>query len=150
MAAIVDVFVYLVVLDLFVQYVPQVISETFALSLLTALLLKVILEVILLVKNLVKRGFHRAATLPGKAAAALLLWVIVVGSKFLVLEAVALAFSDRVKLGGYFAVTGLILVLLAARAGVRLVLRRPGSGPGGKGPEPAPKTTEPATDSKPA
>jgi hypothetical protein len=150
MAAIVDVFVYLVVLDLFVQYVPQVISETFALSLLTALLLKAVLEIILLVKNLVKKGFHRAATLPGKAVAALGLWAIVIGSKFFVLEAVALAFSDRVKLGGYFAVTGLIFVLLAARAGVRLVLRRRGRGRGGKSPPPAPKTTEPATGSKPA
>jgi hypothetical protein len=145
MAAIVDVFVYLVVLDLFVQFVPRVISETFALSLLTALLLKVVLEIILLVKNLVKRGFHRASTLPGKAVAALALWVIVVGSKFLVLEAVALAFSDRVKLGGYFSVTGLILVLLAARAAVRLLLRRRG----GKGSRPAPKTTESATGGKP-
>jgi hypothetical protein len=132
-AAIVDVFVYLVILDLFVQYVPQVISETFALSLLTALLLKVVLEIILLVKNLAKRGFHRASTLPGKAVAALGLWAIVVGSKFLVLEAVALAFSDRVKLGGYFAVTALILVLLAARAAVRLLLRRRGGGRGGTG-----------------
>ena len=56
-----------------------------------------------------------------------------IGSKFLVLEAVALAFSDRVKLGGYFAVTALILVLLAARAAVRLLLRRRGGGRGGTG-----------------
>ena len=39
-AAIVDVFVYVVVLNLFVEYLPQVISETFTLSLLTAVLLK--------------------------------------------------------------------------------------------------------------
>jgi len=112
---------------------PQVISETFALSLLTALLLKVVLEIILLVKNLAKRGFHRASTLHGKAVAALGLWAIVVGSKFLVLEAVALAFSDRVKLGGYFAGTALILGLLAALAAVRLLLRRRGGGRGGTG-----------------
>ena len=39
-AAVVDVFVYVVVLNLFVEYLPQVISETFTLSLLTAVLLK--------------------------------------------------------------------------------------------------------------
>jgi hypothetical protein len=54
-AAVVDVFVY-VVLNLFVQYVPQVLSETFTLSLLTAVLLKGVLEVVLAAKNRVKRG----------------------------------------------------------------------------------------------
>jgi hypothetical protein len=39
-----DVFVYVVVLNLAVQYVPSVISETFTLSLMTAVLLKVALE----------------------------------------------------------------------------------------------------------
>ena len=37
-ADVMDVFVYVVVLNLAVQYVPSVISETFTLSLLTAVL----------------------------------------------------------------------------------------------------------------
>ncbi|MEP6650516.1 MAG: hypothetical protein ABJA74_11495 [Lapillicoccus sp.] len=41
---VVDVFVYVVVLNLAVQYVPSVFTETFTVSLLTALLLKVVLE----------------------------------------------------------------------------------------------------------
>ena len=44
-AALVDVFVYVVVLNLFVEYLLHVLSETFTLSLLTAVLLKVVLEV---------------------------------------------------------------------------------------------------------
>lgn len=48
-----------------------------------------------------------------------------VGSKFVVLEAVALLFAGRVQLGGFFAVTGLILALLIARAGVRWLLGEP-------------------------
>jgi hypothetical protein len=50
-AAVVDVVVYVVVLNLFVEYLPQVLSETFTLSLLTAVLLKVVLEVVVLAKN---------------------------------------------------------------------------------------------------
>ena len=42
----VDVLVNVVVLNLAVQFVPSVISETFTLSLLTAVLLKVVLEVV--------------------------------------------------------------------------------------------------------
>ena len=46
-ADVIDVFVYVVVLNLFVEYLPQVLSETFTLSLLTAVLLKGVLEVVL-------------------------------------------------------------------------------------------------------
>jgi hypothetical protein len=45
-ATVVDIFVYVVVLNLFVQYAPRVISETFTLSLLTAVLLKFVLEAV--------------------------------------------------------------------------------------------------------
>ena len=61
-AAIVDVFVYVVVLNLFVEYLPQVLSETFTLSLLTAVLLKGVLEVVVLAKNRVKARFRQAST----------------------------------------------------------------------------------------
>jgi len=65
-AAVVDVFVYVVVLNLFVEYVPQVISETFTLSLLTAVLLKVVLEVVVGAKNRVKARFRAAESPVGK------------------------------------------------------------------------------------
>ena len=58
--------------------------------------------------------------------AAVLLWVVLFGSKFLVLEVVNLAFGDRVSLGGFFSVTLLILTLLLSRAAVRRLLQRLG------------------------
>ena len=126
-AAIVDVFVYVVVLNLFVEYLPQVISETFTLSLLTAILLKGVLEIVVAAKNRVKARFRQASTPMGKVVAAVLLWVVLFGSKFLVLEVVALVFRDRVSLGGFFSVTALILVLLVSRAVVRRLLQQPRS-----------------------
>lgn len=122
-AAAVDVLVYVVVLNLFVEYVPNVISETFTLSLLTAVLLKGILEVVVLAKNWAKARFKAASTPRGKVVAAVLLWLVLFGSKFLVLEAVALVFGSRVSLGGFFSVTLLILVLLLSRAAVQRLLR---------------------------
>ena len=121
-AAVVDVFVYVVVLNLFVEYFPRVLSETFTLSLLTAVLLKAILEIVVAAKNWVKARFRRAETAIGKVVAAVMLWVVLFGSKFLVLEAVSLVFSDRVSLGGFFSVTLLILALLLSRAAVRRLL----------------------------
>ena len=124
-ADVVDVFVYVVVLNLAAEYLPLVITETFTLSLLTAILLKVVLEVVVAVKDRIKRRFKAATSLPGKVAAGLLLWAVLIGSKFVVLELVALLFADQVQLGGFFAVTGLILILLVSRAGVRRLLAMP-------------------------
>ena len=121
-ADVVDVFVYVIVLNLFIEYFPQVISESFTLSLLTAVLLKCVLELVLVVKNRAKARFHRAATTAGRVGSAALLWLVLVGSKFLVLEAVDIVFGSRVGLGGFVSVTLLIVVLLVSRAGVRRLL----------------------------
>lgn len=123
-ADVVDVFVYVVVLNLAVEYVPSVLSESFTTSLLTALLLKVVLELVLLVKKRIV-GRMKASTSPtGRVVAAVLLWAVLVGSKFLVLTLEDLIFGDRVELGGFFAVTGLIVTLMVCRLGMRWLLTR--------------------------
>ena len=121
---IVDVFVYVVVLNLFVQYLPAVVSETFTLSLLTAVLLKGVLEVVVVAKKRVVARLRSAQTPVGKAVAGLLLWLVLFGSKFLVLEVVDLVFGGNVRLGGFFSVTALIVVLMLSRGGVRWLLLR--------------------------
>jgi hypothetical protein len=119
---VVDVFVYVVVLNLAVEYIPAVLSESFTITLLTAVLLKAVLELVVMVKNRAKGRFRRAGSPAGKISAGLVLWAVLVGSKFVVLEVTALVFGDRVSLGGFFPVTALILVLLLARAAVRRLL----------------------------
>lgn len=119
---VVDVFVYVVVLNLAVEYVPAVISETFTMSLLTALLLKLVLEAVIAGKDRLKKRFRAARTPIGKVIAAVTLWLLMVGSKFVVLELIAFVFGSSVSLGGFWSVTGLIVVLLLARAGVRRLL----------------------------
>ena len=120
----VDVFVYLVVLGVFSELFPRVISETFLLALLTAVLLKVVLELVLVVKKRVVARIRAAQTPVGRVVNALSLVLVMAGSKFLVLELTALAFGDFVQLGGFFSVTALILTLMLARAGMRYLLAR--------------------------
>ena len=75
----------------------------------------------------------KAATGPaGKIGGALLLWLLLVSSKFVVLELVALAFGDRVSLGNFWSVTGLIVALMLARAGVRRLLTDDGDAEAGE------------------
>ena len=121
-ADVVDVFVYVVVLNLFVEYVPAVISETFTLSLLTAVLLKGVLEVVVIAKKRVVTRFRQADTPVGKVVAAVLVWAVLFGSKFLVLETVDIVFGDSVSLGSFVSVTLLIITLLVSRLAVRRLL----------------------------
>jgi hypothetical protein len=119
---VVDVFVYVTVLNLAIEYLPAVISETFTLSLLTAVLLKLSLELVLIVKARAVTRFRGAMTACTKVTAALLLWAIAAGSKIVVLELVNLVFGDAVSLGGFVSVTLLVVTLLLSRAAVRRLL----------------------------
>ena len=125
---IVDVFVYVVVLNLVAQFAPQVITETFLMSLLVAILLKVVLELVVALK---KRSLARvggAPTKAGKAIGVITLALLLPGSKLLLLWLVDVLFGDAVSLGGFWLVTGLVLALMASRAGVRLLLARDAEG----------------------
>lgn len=110
------------ILNLVVEYAPAVMAETFTLTLVTAVLLKLVLEVVVAIKDRIKARLKAATTPVGRVVAGIMLWLVLVGSKFVVLELVALAFGNSVSLGGFFAVTGLILVLLVARGVVRRLL----------------------------
>jgi hypothetical protein len=126
---VIDLFVYVVVLNLAIEYAPNVISESFSLSLLTAALLKLALEVVILLKARILSRLRAADTRRAKLAAAISLWVVAAGSKLVVLELVDLVFGDAVSLGGFVAVTLLVVALLASRGAVRRLLND--AGPGG-------------------
>ena len=121
-ADVMDVFVYVVVLNFAIQYLPAVISETFTLSLLTAVLLKVTLEFVLLLKGAVLARLRGATTRLAKTTSALMLWVVAAGSKLVVLWLIDILFGGSVSLGGFIPVTLLVIALLVSRAGVRRLL----------------------------
>jgi hypothetical protein len=119
---VIDLFVYVVVLNLAIEYIPSVISESFTLSLLTAALLKIALELVILLKGKLLTRLRAADTRRTKLLAAVSLWVVAAGSKLVVLELVDLVFGDAVSLGGFIQVTLLVLALLASRSAVRRLL----------------------------
>lgn len=121
-ADVVDIFVYIVVLNLAIEFVPSVISESFSLSILTAILLKAALDIVMAGKKFVMSRIKGASRARHRTLWAVALWILAAGSKLLVLEVVALVFGDRVSLGGFIPVTGLVICLMLARAGVRWLL----------------------------
>lgn len=125
----VDVLAYVVVLGLFVQFFPAVISESFAITLLTAVLLKAVLEVVLAAKQAVMNHVRAATTTLARLVGILTLVLVLPGSKFVVLWLTDLVFGDAVSLGSFVSVTVLIITLMLARAGVRLLFRQPNEQP---------------------
>lgn len=118
----VDVFAYLVVLGVFIQLFPEVISESFLLALLTAVLFKVVLEVVVWVKTWIVGRIRTTGSIMVRVAGIACLLLAMGGSKLLVLELTALVFGGAVRLGGFFQVTALIACLMLVRAGTRLML----------------------------
>lgn len=121
----VDVLAYLVVLGVFIQLFPQVISESFLVALLTAVMLKVVLELVLLVKKRIVSRIRAAQRRWIRVLNVVVLLLVLPGSKFVVLELMDLVFGDAVHLGGFFHVTALIVALMLARGGLRRLLGEP-------------------------
>jgi len=105
-----DVLIYVVVLNLFVEYNAKIIIDSFTISIFTAILLKILLEIILTLEHKVSEVFK-----PYKVLRILLVWLILFGSKFVILEVVDIVFGEHVELGKFLDVIVLVIALMVAR-----------------------------------
>lgn len=119
----VDVLVYLVVLGTFTQLFPAIVSESFLTSLLTAIILKLVLEVLLFAKFKILARMKESKAPRVRAVAAFMFVLLTASGKAFILWIIDLVFGDAVYLGGFFAVTLLVVTLILARAGVRAILK---------------------------
>lgn len=130
----VDVLVYIVVLNLFVEYAPEVIIESFALSILTAILLKVMLEIIERFEHRVVGFFRAREGAIYRVLGPIIVVVVLVAGKLLILEVVNWAFGDEVNLGHFFSVLVLIVAMIVAREVVQRIYERLGESGGAPSP----------------
>ena len=116
-----DVLLYIVILNLFVQYVPKVITESF-----TAVVLKLLIEVISRLEHRIRGWFDQREGQVWRALGVVTMFSILFLSKFVVLEVIDIIFGERVSLGGFIEVVVLVLSLILGRLGVRWVYGRLG------------------------
>lgn len=117
-----DVLIYLVVLGTFTQLFPVVISESFLTSLLTAVILKFVLEAVVWAKTRIVGRLKTAETTWVRVLAGGGFVVVAAGSKALILWLIDVLLGDSVYLGGFFAVTLLVVTLMVSRALLRALL----------------------------
>ena len=94
------VLVDLVVLNLYVEFWDQVIIDSFLLSLLTAALLQVLLKLVLKIEHKSTAFFNARPGGFNKFMRWFAAWVLVFGSKFVMLALVDFIFGVHVELGG--------------------------------------------------
>jgi len=114
----------LVVLNLFVEYSGHVFVDSFTLSLLAAVLLQILLKATIAVEHWVA-GFFK-----GKRGALMTslrffcAWLVLFGSKFVILEALTLVFGDSVRFEGvYHGIVWLIIVVVVMLIAEEVIVR---------------------------
>jgi len=114
----------LVVLNLFVEYSQNVSIDSFTTSLLGAILLQVLLKLTIALEHRIA-AFFKAR--PGGLMTFLrffFAWLVLFGSKFVILEALAAVFGDKVRFGGAFhGIVALIVVIIAMLVAEEAIVR---------------------------
>ncbi len=119
-----DVLIYVVVINLFVEYAPNVIIESFTISILTAVLLKLLLDAMMGLEHRVNAWFAAREGTAWRVAGVLTFLLILFGSKFVILWITDVVFRGQVELGGFVEIIVLVVSMIAARAVVTLVYFR--------------------------
>jgi hypothetical protein len=103
----------LVVLGLFAEYWEYVTVNSFTIMLLAAALLQILLKLTIVLEHRVAAFFYARPGGFNKFMRFFTAWLILFGSKFVILEAVVLAFGDRLRFGGpLHGVVALIVVVV--------------------------------------
>ena len=105
----------LAVLNLFVEYWREyVAADSFTITLLAAVLLQILLKLTIALEHRLAAFFNARPGGFNKFMRFFSAWLVLFGSKFVILEALALAFGDGLRFGGPFhGIVALIVVVVA-------------------------------------
>ena len=116
------VLVDLVVLGLFAEYWEHVSADSFTIMLLAAVLLQVLLKLTIALEHRVAAFFNARQGGFAKFMRYFSAWLVLFGSKFVILEALALAFGDRLRFGGPFHGIVTLIVVVVTMLAVEAVI----------------------------
>lgn len=118
------ILVDLTVLNLFDEYWDLVAVGPFTISLLAAVLLQTLLKITIRIEHRIAAFFAAKPGTHWKALRLFSTWLILFGSKFLILWAVDLAFGDQVHFGGpLHGIVAFVIVVVAMLVAEIAVLR---------------------------
>ena len=112
----------LAVLGLFAEYWEHVHADSFTVMLLAAVVLQVLLKITIVIEHHVAAFFNARPGGFNKFMRFFTAWLILFGSKFVSLEALVLAFGDRLSFGGPFHGVVVLIVVVVVMLAVEAVL----------------------------
>ena len=122
------ILVDLVVLNLFAEYWEIVEVDSFMISLFAAVLLQVLLKLTIAIEHRIGAYFKTKDGAGARALHFLIAWLVLFGSKFVILAAVDFAFGEWIRFGGPWhgvvAFIAVVVGMLAAEEGILRVYRR--------------------------
>ena len=110
--AVLNVLVNVVVLDLFVEFVDEVVIDSFFISVLTAVLLTAMLAILARFEHRIHHFFFEKHS--WRFAGVVTIWIVLFGGKFLMLEIVNVVFGDHVELGHLLEVILIVVAMMIA------------------------------------
>lgn len=110
--AVLSVLVNVVVLNLFVEFADEVVIDSFWISVLTAVLLTTMLGVLAKFEQRIHHYFFEKHS--WRLAGVIAIWLVLFGSKFLMLEIVDIVFGDHVSLGHLLEVILIVVAMMIA------------------------------------
>ena len=125
-----DVLVYIVVLNLFVEFVHAIVIESFWISILTAILLKLLLDALVGAEHRVRNYFRARDGAVYRVLGFVSVFSILFFGKLLILEVVNVVFGDEVDLGSFVEIAALIVAMIVTRGAMQWVYERLGDSAG--------------------
>ena len=120
----------LVVLGLFAEYWEHVTANSFTVIMLAAVVLQILLKLTIALEHRVAAFFNARPGGFSKFMRFFSAWVVLFGSKFVILEALVFAFEDRLSFGGPFhgivALIVVVVAMLVVEAAIAKLYRRLG------------------------
>jgi len=114
----------LVILGLFAEWTDKVFVESFSIALLAAVVLQVLLKATIAVEHWALEHFKGKTGAWWKSLKYFVAWLILFGSKFVILEALTFVFGDRVHFEGILhGIVWLIIVVVTMVIIEELVVR---------------------------
>jgi hypothetical protein len=118
------VLIDLVVLNLFAEYWGWVSVESFTISIFAAILLQILLKLTLALEHRLAAYFKAKSGSMATFMRWFSAWVVLFGSKFVILEAINIVLGDRVDFGGpIHGLVSIIVVLIVMLVAEELVVR---------------------------
>lgn len=114
----------LVVLGLFVDWTDRVFVDSFSIAILAAVLLQILLKLTIVVEHNALERFKGKTGIWWTSLKYFVAWLILFGSKFVILKALSVAFGDKVRFeGAWHGIVWLIIVVVTMVIAEELVVR---------------------------